>query len=493
MRVMSAREPEPAAANSGRRRARLWASALVFAACCALVGWRVGAGGLGFGPRTAVLLLATAASFAWLWRTVAVMAGARPTGVHMLADAPAKRIMFATAALMVSLGTVELTVPATAQMMPDAWRRAGFLLPGDGPARLGVDYFKRWVGQGFDAELGWDRPELPDVGPARPAPMNFATTRLSTYGDSFTEGESPENETWQVHLARHLGTNVVNYGVGGYGPDQALLKLKRVYAIHPTPIVLFGYMSENISRIVNVYRLAYQTQRTGTFLNAGQPYFAPTKPRFTLENGQLRLVENPVRSEADLMKLVFESGYATRLAANDYYKEGYDLNRFAVPLSFPYTVSVARGFLQMFTRQPTRVDYASILLGDAETVRLLAAILDEAAAYSRLRGFTLVFVLFGDDVDLQELLEHGRHRRLAPVIKHLTDRRYAFIDTVALLADHVNESRAAEPLSVYYSRTSHHTSYAHRIIARGMADWLWRNGMATATLDDRSSRHADEQ
>ena len=58
--------------------------------------------------------------------------------------------------------------------------------------------------------------------PAFPKPGNECIT---LYGDSFTYGEEVDHEdAWSNRLAERIGCHVGNYGVGGYGSDQALLR-----------------------------------------------------------------------------------------------------------------------------------------------------------------------------------------------------------------------------------------------------------------------------
>lgn len=60
--------------------------------------------------------------------------------------------------------------------------------------------------------------------------INFAgrPCRINTYGDSFTQcHQVSDGETWQEHLAAHLGEPIRNFGIGGYGFYQAYRRLLR--------------------------------------------------------------------------------------------------------------------------------------------------------------------------------------------------------------------------------------------------------------------------
>ena len=102
--------------------------------------------------------------------------------------------------------------------------------------------------------------------------------RISTFGDSFTAGIGVANsETWQEQMmASNKNLEVLNFGVGAYGPDQAYLRyLENPLSQH---IVAMGYLTENLHRVISVYVPFY----------AGRNAHIPvTKPRCVIENDDL--------------------------------------------------------------------------------------------------------------------------------------------------------------------------------------------------------------
>jgi len=71
-----------------------------------------------------------------------------------------------------------------------------------------------------DPDLGWDSYR----NGKRVGPPGFSACG-SAFGDSFTHGdEVRDNEAWPFRLSELLGCEVENFGVGGYGQDQAYLK-----------------------------------------------------------------------------------------------------------------------------------------------------------------------------------------------------------------------------------------------------------------------------
>ncbi len=94
----------------------------------------------------------------------------------------------------------------------------------------------------FDPELGyrlrsscvrdgvddsWSLARYESRGPRRMIHATGSPCRINTYGDSFTQcHQVSDGETWQEILAAHLGEPIRNYGIGGYGAYQALLRLR---------------------------------------------------------------------------------------------------------------------------------------------------------------------------------------------------------------------------------------------------------------------------
>ncbi len=130
-----------------------------------------------------------------------------------------------------------------------------------------------------------------------PAP---GVLRIVIVGDSFTRGDDVSFEdTWGYLLEKNLkkaGINaeVLNFGVGGYGVDQALLRWKKTGSLYDPQIIILGLPLENILRNGNLVRPFY----------APSPMFPFFKPRFILEKGVLKLVDTPTPTPDKIMSIV---------------------------------------------------------------------------------------------------------------------------------------------------------------------------------------------
>ena len=86
---------------------------------------------------------------------------------------------------------------------------------------------------------------------------------------------------------------VLNYGVGGYGIDRAYLRyLSEGAELHPR-VVMMGFTTDDIGRVVNVYRGFIDSRSSVLF-----------KPRFLIDaRNELTLLEPPLKSRADYGRL----------------------------------------------------------------------------------------------------------------------------------------------------------------------------------------------
>ena len=155
------------------------------------------------------------------------------------------------------------------------------------------DEFLRYLAGPVDWTVGWvpSQKQAPAGFRWAPAGEGLVTPCISLYGDSITFGSevSPE-AAWGNILTKLLGCRVDNYGVGGYGTDQAYLYFKRrqIEASDTAPVVILSHFSENIVRnITQDFALIYDES-------------IALKPRFvTDEAGTLRLIDIPRLTPAD--------------------------------------------------------------------------------------------------------------------------------------------------------------------------------------------------
>jgi hypothetical protein len=101
--------------------------------------------------------------------------------------------------------------------------------------------------------------------------------RMVVLGDSFTFGEEvSDDETYSHYLQASLpGTEILNFGVQGYGHDQMLLYLREEGVKYHPDVVVLGFAYLDIYRNI-------------------ESFFAYAKPRFELSSEGLQLTNVPV-------------------------------------------------------------------------------------------------------------------------------------------------------------------------------------------------------
>jgi hypothetical protein len=346
------------------------------------------------------------------------------------------------------LAILLLALEGMARLLTRSGTLGGFPLcpidPG-APARAarGIDFTKTYLV--FDRDLGWV------VGPSRHSAnglyesTSFGARRTRdegeerpgepvlalSFGDSFTHGDDVSREdTWQYGIAKRFGRAVVDFGVPGYGLDQALLRYRRVGPQWPCQIVWIGLMADNIGRHLNRYR---------PFLSPEESLFF-AKPRFELAGESLRLVPQPFEKLEDY----FAPDLDSRLKKLGEGDPGYEPSWYRpMRLDFWRTARVARTFLAL--RESRRPRWRS-LYSDPAAVELTRRIVVDFATAVRSDGSRPVVVFFPDRTFLQDVLD-GRDHLAAPLLHRLNQDGIDIVDTTPALADFV---RAGNPIAAQF-------------------------------------------
>jgi hypothetical protein len=322
--------------------------------------------------------------------------------------------------------------------------------PSTAVASLTPASIQRYQYQFFDPVLGWSFREETTAFPyaafdatgARVDSVEGPTGRIAAYGDSFTFGEGAGNdETWPHFLAEALEVPVANYGVAGYGPDQALLRLKGHLANGGVPqIAIIGVLSENIARVVNVWRSAYAGSETLNF-----------KPILLVDDGAPpQWLPNPLEAPIGVgaVRQAIEKSQS-----HDFWLEH---NRHRPPKPrFPYLLSAIESFAYFGFESVRWQD----LWQKERPQRVLAAIIDEFVLVSEEYSFLpiLVMIPMGDDLRLRERGEPPTYERM---LGELRDQYQGRLTVVDILDESFEASR-------FHLRPfqGHSSQYGNRAIA----------------------------
>jgi hypothetical protein len=296
---------------------------------------------------------------------------------------------------------------------------------------------EKFFEHGYDSELGWIRKPntthnekgkegitkwtINNYGGRNNLKFEDINSKVSTYGDSFTFcRQVNDDETWQHWISKFQNTNVKNFGVGNYGLDQILLRLKREYPKNKAEIVIIGVVPDTISRIVSIWKHYYEYGNTFGF-----------KPRFVLENNMLNLLKNPID---DTSKFFNYKNYINQIKKNDYFYEEKFLKE---KLHFPYSLflfkNIKRNFsiifwvfliqiYKKFGKSTMEIEWNPMkiimqinlwwrikLYKNKKTVELFKKIVEDFVSFSKRNNFKPVFVFLPQKDDILFMREHGHY------------------------------------------------------------------------------------
>jgi len=320
-----------------------------------------------------------------------------------------------------------------------------------------------WI---FDAGLGWTwRPSsasedglfqinaLGARGPReyglRPAP---GKRRMATFGDSFTFcDEVSADDSFQVQLEElDPALEVLNFGVSGYGTDQALLRYERLGNGLGAEIVALGLMLENIGRNVNRYRPMWATF-SGVCL---------TKPRFVLDpHGELVLLRQPYERREDLLAAIEDGSVLASIQEHEYW-----LGRPEVPTGkLSSLVRLACGYLAYRARTPSRL-WQDV---EGEPFQVTLAILERFQQEALRDGARLAPVLlFPARDDLEKALAGEPY--WGALLAELERRGIASIDLIRPLTARARELGSTEELYA----GGHLSRAGNAVVAGELLAWI---------------------
>jgi hypothetical protein len=310
--------------------------------------------------------------------------------------------------------------------------------------------------QGLRAEREYAR-EIPAGG-----------RRIAAFGDSFTYcHEVNFKNCWTDILEKNWPrTEVLNFGVPGYGPDQAWLRYQREGPEYAPCAVTIGFMLEDINRVVNRYRPALFPI---TDLLA-------TKPRYIVQDGHLVLLPNPATSPEQLKNLEWLE--ETTSESDRWYFPGLFT---ATPLDRFELGRVARTAAYNYQRGDPDIARMrqSFRPGD-EAFEVTGRVLVEFAREVERDGATPVVIIFSEVSEIPSQVA-GNPPVYAPLLDWLKRER---VPTLDVTPDLVAEAARSNPAAVI---DHHYTPLGNRIVAQSLARQLPPMIQGTCGADGQSS------
>ena len=336
------------------------------------------------------------------------------------------------------------------------------------------DYIRRWLayeGRGrdmIDADVGWRyRPGFRNAAnqinlqgvrankeyDRAPAP---GIRRVAAFGDSFVYGtEVADADAWASLIeAKFPGLEVLNYGVGGYGLDQALLRYRIEGTALAPDVVLVGFVVDDIRRVVNVYQ-RFASTATGIF----------TKPRFYLDaERHLHLLPSPIRALEDWQPILDDPAKVIAWGKQD---QWYEPLVYENPLyDFSAIVRIATtGWIRFDNRyiDPNRLFLGETFNPSAEAFLLQMAIFRAFVTEARANGAEPIIVFFPSRREL-EAERDNRSQAYLPMTDELRRENTNYWDAKDAFAPLLSSS----DMNDWFEPGGHYSPLGNRIVA----DWL---------------------
>jgi hypothetical protein len=265
--------------------------------------------------------------------------------------------------------------------------------------------------------------------------------RVAIVGDSYTFSlEVPFVDSWGYHLEELLGkdTQVLNFGVDGYGVDQSFLRYQRDVVAWQPDVVLLGFIQDDFWRSTFVYPLV------------DRGWMIPfSKPRFVVnEQDDLSVINIPLLAPAQILSTLNVLDLPFVDFAVGYEPLQWYLRRDGVPLLLRYLHA-------LFPRWPTAGEHNSL----EAIVELNVRLLEEFVQLATRNGSIPILVYFPTGSDF----ESTRRDSLA---KRVLERfGQPVIDLTRCLSEVPHESRRVPS-------GNHYTGLANRRAAECVVDEL---------------------
>lgn len=322
----------------------------------------------------------------------------------------------------------------------------------------------------YDSDLGWNnRPHT--CTPERmhctnsfglradheySAEMRPRIFRVSMFGDSFILGsdvdlqDSPAVRLEGLLKQRGLDAEVLNFGVGGFGFDQAYLHYHRDGSRFDTNVIVQGLQMENIGRDIMIFRIV---SYPGTQI----PF---SKPRYVLRNGNLELINHPAIPPEDVPKTLANFHSWPLAKYEGFYAERYRNHWYAHSKLISTLVELWGARKGAQSANATDL-YA--VHGEAMnvTVRLLEAYRDEVTRSGK--PFVLIFL---PRVDTISAALTGKPDPWQPHRDRL--RGFTIVDPTPRMVTYARE-RGVDSL---YQSSGHYTPAGYRFVAEALAEAL---------------------
>jgi len=249
--------------------------------------------------------------------------------------------------------------------------------------------------------------------------------RIVTYGDSFTHCDDvPNDKTWQHYMEKgSRALEVLNFGVLGYGTDQALLRFEKTVDAWYPDVAIMGFMVDNIGRNVN---------RFSPF--RGLENIPLLKPRFIIDEGNTLSILTPPFSDPREYLSTDSESFLNTVKIHDlnydsllYQKELLDLF---------YLGRLVRTLIYQIKRRGNQSPRWASFYEDEEALRVTEYLLGRFVLVSQQKGIRPLIVIFPDRYGL-EIYQKTRKEIWRQLLNRLNKAGLPYIDLTGPLSEYL--------------------------------------------------------
>lgn len=324
------------------------------------------------------------------------------------------------------------------------------------------------VGHRLHKILGWDYGVTPRVQGQKqnaqglrasaeyapePAP---GVLRVAVFGDSQVYGgEVDDDGPFPRQLEVGWNADALNYGVGGYGADQVLLRFREDAAHLKPHVVIFVVTTVMAPRVVSRYR-RFQNPEDG-------PWF---KPRFVRDGNVLRFIPSPVATREDADRLLANPAAISTFATHDFWYNPALFEHRLYEWSAAYRLLSTSGFsLWKRCLHRDRIFRGHLLNADGEATQLLIHILSNFASEAQAMGMRPL-VLFLPSPSEVTAVAAGDAPAYATVRTALDAAQVPTADVGMAIAS------SPSALSELFAPSGHYTARGNAVVAEALAEVL---------------------
>jgi hypothetical protein len=313
--------------------------------------------------------------------------------------------------------------------------------------------------------------------------------RIAAFGDSFTFANYVSFEdAWAAKIEQIFEYEVLNFGVGGYGIDQAFLRYRLSGAKYSPDIVLIGFDAYMLSRVGNVYP---------RFLDDHAPPIF--KPRFVLVGDHLKHLPPPVVGEDQYVSLLENPAAIINTAKHDFWYS---------PWVYEFPLYDWSAFLRASIFVASRLGFRyfddDYIWGDrvfnesSSLFELNVRIIQQFAKEARQTAQAVYVLLLPIERDLQQLRD-GFPLTYQPLKNALAESGIAILDAAEAFVPYLDEtdSQTAPRDTAKWFVSSHYSVIANEIVARWLGDHLKHHRFVAARPSNAhnplNDRHISDQ